>query len=343
MRVSSVLLIVLLLSLSAPALAQHPGAIPSRPAAAPADNLSLLREAHFITVSGLTGVFPHGSFELNDGVLAILPGEYMHGLALGRLAVDFSSLPGYTPEDGALNLFREIDGPDSTVAFFDLAAAYISAALDSGFSITDEGTVTAERGWGELSGTERARFEQAFAQCASDGWTEPGSAALREPAGSETFAALWTAGEDGTLGTRWDFRADADGNLSIEEYARGITWYEYPWAREEGDTSSMVYFKSIDYEYTLETTPASDSQESPYGRVAVTVWAELRLIGAPEEPEIGSPEHDATQPLTSAGNASRGQGNDDPGQRSAYHLDRSLAASRLGNPSPCPARHSSRL
>jgi hypothetical protein len=289
---------VLLLLALAPALAQHPGGMPPLPPpAAPATGPEeLLKAARFLTVAGLTGELPQGTFELRDGIVAILPGSYLHGLALGQLAVNFSSLPGYTSADGALNLFREIDGPDAPVRFDALAAAYVSAALDSGFAITDYGVTSKERAWDELTDAECAQFEQLLAQCLSDGWTEPGSASPREPVGSEIYAALWNADENGGLGQRWDFRADTDGNLSIEEYARGITWYAYPWAREEGKMTDGVWFKSIQYTYTLHPPEAAAAEQTP-ARVEVEAKAEIRLNkGFTPQPAPGAPAAAAAKP-----------------------------------------------
>ena len=294
MRALSALLIAVaaILSALAPALAQHPGVMPPMPPVEAADALELLHEAQYFTVELMEGEFPQGSFEVYDSVVAVLPGEYPHGLVIGGLGVDFYNLPAYTAEDGALNLFREIDGPDSTMGFFGLVAGYVSASASSGLSITDEGNITAQRTWAELTDTERAQFEQVFAQCASDGWTEGRSAALREPVGSEIFAALWVPGEDGGLGTRWDFRADADGAVGIEEYARGITWYAYPWAREEGEAPDALRFNKVAYEYDLHPQVAEGAghpnADSPYGSVDVKVIASLQAVSEASSPTLVS-------------------------------------------------------
>lgn len=275
---------------TAPAAAQHSGGMPPMPAAQPADTMALLHDAQFYDIDLREGQFAHGSFEVYGSVVALLPGDYIHGLAIGGLGVDFHNLPAYTAEDGALNLFSEIDGPDSVLGLFGLAAGYISAAPGSGITIAGDGLAGTARDWDELSDAEREQFEEVFAQCASDGWTVGRSADLRAPEGSEAFAAMWVPGPDGGLGTRWDYRVDAGGNITIEEYARGITWYQYPWAPEEGEAPDALRFSKVAYEYDLHPPVAEGAghpnADSPYGSVDVKVIASLTAVSEASGPTL---------------------------------------------------------
>ncbi|MCH7472705.1 hypothetical protein IIA79_07130, partial [bacterium] len=258
---------------------------PTGPPAPP--HLSDLYEANYITAHEVSARLHHGDLFINSGVVAIFPGlsRRLGGMFIGDVDFVLTTLPR---GEGVLNLFREINPRKRTVAF-NVEAAYLSAQYSEEVYVYPSGYATAVRSWDELEKQEQEQFEAIYLQAYSDAWLveeqtgESGGLALRDPVGKEIYAAFWTR-----EGERFDYRVDESGEkLTIDNYSKGVRFFESPWSPEEGELDENVQFSSLHYTYGLGSTDPVLGDGSEFSleiRAAFTVkedCASIRLVSAP--------------------------------------------------------------
>jgi len=253
------------------------------------DPLADLHAATYVTARDLTLDFSYGEATLSSGVVALFDrGEARTaGIAIGGMEFTLDKLP---QGGGVLNLFHEIQ-PSESALHLTLQAAYLCGAPRSGASLAASGVPLAIRPWDQLSADEQQHFTDLYLQAYGDTWTEepggpggghpgaPGAALrLRDPVGKEMFAALWTVPtKDDPDGRRYDVRRSADGSeVTIDDYARGLTMYQTPWAPEQGQPDPAVRFRSVDYYYRF-IQPSGEAAARRLGRVSVLTDAAVSV------------------------------------------------------------------
>jgi hypothetical protein len=260
------------------------------------DPLAPLHDAIFVTARGIKAELPHGTVQINSGVVAMFGREDQHtcGVVTGDLEMDFTLKPA---GDGVLNLFEEISGKPAVS--WKLDAAYINAAASSEAALRPEGIPLAIRKWAELTPEEQQRFDGIYLQCYGDGWIEPpaqggpgmmghpgaaggaGGLQLRDPVGKEVYAAVWQKPlEAGGQGKRYDIRIDATGKeVSVTDFNRGMVMYETPWAPEKGELDPALRLKTADYQYKF-TPPSGEGESRKLGQLEATISATFALTEA---------------------------------------------------------------
>jgi hypothetical protein len=262
-------------------------------AAAPPDPLAELHNATFVTARGIKADLPHGTVMINQGVVAMFGREGAHtcGVVVGDLELQMLLKPS---GPGVLNLFQETTGsPDVT---WEIEAAYLNGAASSEAALRPEGIPLAIRKWSDLSNEERERFDSLYLQSYGDGWVEPGGMGggamghpgaaggaglkLRDPVGKEVFAAVWRKPQaSGEAPKRFDIRIDADRNVSITDFSRGMLLYQTPWAPEKGDLDPALRLASINYEYGF-TPPTGAGDDRRPGQLQAKITAKFSVTEA---------------------------------------------------------------
>ena len=291
-------------------------------AALPADSLLAdLEQATYVTVTDLEAQIPHGQFMIHDGVVAMFPGmdRRTAGLFTGDMTVTVDKLP---QGEGVLDILHELNGGKKVVEL-DVEEAYISASIDSAMKLLPSGKIRTMRKWADLSPAEQEQFRSIYLQSYSDAWVEQqaptqmgsnwaGGAAdaasalkVRDPRGKEVFVAAWgnnlyypspgaaasagaeqKAGKSSSDQWRYDYRVNEDASeVSITDYYRGITLYQSPWAREEGDLDKNVTYSGIEYSYVFnpgapaEGGSSADATSTP-GKLQAKIDAHFTVAQA---------------------------------------------------------------
>ena len=262
---------------------------------APPDPLADLHAATYVTARDLALDFSYGEAALSSGVVALFDrGEARTaGIAVGGMELTLDKLP---QGGGVLDLFHEIQ-PSESALHLTLQAAYMCSAPRSGASLASSAVPLAIRPWEQLSADEQQHFTDLYLQAYGDTWTEqpagpggghpgaPGAALrLRDPVGKELFAALWTAPTaDDPDGRRYDIRRSEDGSeLTIDDYARGLTMYQTPWAPEQGQPDSAVQFQHVTYLYWF-TPPSGEGASRKLGRLEAVITTQFSVSEARTE------------------------------------------------------------